>query len=48
MDDDIPLPFNLPAVERKKISAAFETDATIDHARVLSAAGSLPAKCPGE
>ncbi len=24
MDDDIPLPFDLPAVARKKVSAAFD------------------------
>jgi hypothetical protein len=33
MDDDIPLPFDLPAVARKKVSAAF------DGGRIISMEG---------
>jgi hypothetical protein len=43
MDEDIPLPFDLPAVARKKVSAAFDGGRITSNGGVMLLATELPA-----
>ena len=52
MDDDIPLPFDLPAVARKKVSAAFDGGRITSDGGVMllakrSAGWASPTNSPG-